>query len=160
MNQRTIALLAFLAITVLTALAVLAAAVGWLPHAEPKLVSWGIPSVLGEIVATVVIYLKSPIEVIRVNLAFEGAPATGVDLSHSGTYRVLDNSGKELKAGTLVPILGPGGYQVTLPPALDPASCISLSFTERQGAQWSVRPFLPYVQTQAAARSSAMRGAQ
>ena len=159
MNPRAIALLAFLGITVLTAVAVLAAAVGWLPSADPKLVSWGIPTVLGEIVATVVIYLKSPVETIRVNLEFQGIPAASVDLSHSGSFTVLDNSGKQLKTGTLVPILGPGGYQVTLPSALDPSSSIALSFTEREGAQWSVRPFLPYVQTQGAVRSSATRGA-
>ena len=68
MNTRTITLLAFLAITVLTAVAVLAAAVGWLPNAKPQLVSWGIPAVLGEIVVTVILYVKSPpAQTIKVN---------------------------------------------------------------------------------------------
>jgi hypothetical protein len=150
MNPRTVALFAFIVITVLTALAVLGAAVGWLPQADPKLVSWGIPAVLGEIVATVVIYLKSPTSVIKVNLAFEGFDSDEIDLKNSGTFSVLDVSGKEVTRGNLVPILGPGGYQVTLPPALDPASSIQLSFTEQAGRVWTVRPFLPYVQTQAA----------
>jgi len=158
MNPRTTALLAFLAITVLTALAVLAAAVGWLPSADPKLVSWGIPAVLGEIVATVVVYLKTPAHIIRVNLEFQGATPTGIDLDGAGTYRVLDNSGKERTYGKVVPILGPGGYQVTLPAALEPTDSISLSFSERGGDAWGVRPFLPYVHTQSAVRSTGTGG--
>lgn len=159
MNPRTIALLAFLAITVLTAVAVIAAAVGWLPDADPKLISWGIPTVLGEIIATVVVYVKSPTQTIRVNLEFQAALPTGVDLLDSGSYSILDNSGKQRKSGTVVPILGPGGYQVTLPAALDPTDSIALSFTERGGDAWEVRPFLPHVQSQAAVRSSEARGA-
>ena len=160
MNPRTIALLTFLAITLLTALAVLAAAVGWLPRADPKLISWGIPAVLGEIVATVVVYLKSPAHTIRVNLEFKGATPTGIDLSDAGKYSVLDNSGKERTNGRVVPILGPGGYQVTLPAALEPTDSIVLSFTERGGHEWGVRPFLPYVHTQFAVRSTGTGGGQ
>ncbi len=160
MNPRAIALLAFLAITVLTAIAVLAAAVGWLPNADPKLVSWGIPAVLGEIVATIVVYVKSPTHTIRVNLEFHGATPTGVDLTDSGTYSVLDNSGKQRTSGKVVPILGPGGYQVTLPAALEPTDSIVLSFTEREGQAWGVRPFLPYVHTQSAVRSTGKGGGQ
>lgn len=153
MNPRSIALLTFLGITALTAIAVLAAAVGWLPKADPKLISWGIPAVLGEIVATVFVYVKTPAHTIRVNLEFHGATPTGVDLNESGTYSVLDNSGRERKSGKVVPILGPGGYQVTLPEFLEPTDAIVLAFTEREGQVWGVRPFLPYVHTQAAVRS-------
>lgn len=152
MNPRTTALMAFLGVTVLTALAVLAAAVGWLPGADPKLVSWGIPTVLGEIVATVVIYLKTPTHSVRVNLMFPEAPLMEVDLGHSGTYLVYDKSGKEKKSGSVVPVLGPGGYQVTLPLVLDPMDSVTLAFTEREGGQWGVRPFLPYVQSQSVVR--------
>ncbi len=56
------------------------------------------------------------------------------------------------------PILGAGGYQVTLPAALEPTDSITLSFTEREGGVWGVRPFLPYVQSQSAVRSSDSRG--
>ena len=159
MNTRTITLLAFLAITVLTAVAVLAAAVGWLPKANPQLVSWGIPAVLGEIVVTVILYVKSPpAQAIKVNLAFQGVPASKVDLSDSGTYTILDMSGKERLSGTVVPILGPGGYQVTLPVALHPTDSVAMSFTEREGQSWAVRPFLPHVHTQAAVRSTEIGG--
>jgi hypothetical protein len=51
MEPRILVLIAFVVITVLTALAVLAAAVGWFPAADPKLIAWGIPTVLGEIAA-------------------------------------------------------------------------------------------------------------
>lgn len=153
MNPRHLALLAFLAITVATAIAVLIAAIGWLPHADPKLVAWGIPAVLGEIVATVILYVKAPpSHTIRINLAFEAEEAAGIDLDTSATYMVLDNSGREKIRGTVVPILGPGGYQVTLPSAVDAEDSVSLSFQEREGAVWDVRPFLPYVQTQPAIR--------
>jgi hypothetical protein len=150
MNPRTIALLAFVGITVLTAVAVLGAAVGWLPNADPRLVSWGIPAVLGEIAATVVIYLRTPAHTIRVNLK---APPE-VELVNSGTYTIFDNSGKQRKSGTVMPIFGPGGYQITLPEALGPTESVTLSFQEREGDTWEVRPFLPYVQTQDVVRSS------
>lgn len=149
-NPRTIALFVFLGVTVLTALAVLAAAVGWLPNANARLVSWGIPAVLGEIVATIVVYVKSPAQMIRVNLMFPTQP----DLGPNASYLVLDSAGKERKKGTVVPILGPGGYQVTVPAAVEPTDSIALSFSEQSGDVWDVRPFLPYVQTQPAVRSS------
>jgi hypothetical protein len=152
MNPRTIALLVFLGITVLTAVAVLAAAVGWLPDADERLVSWGIPAVLGEIVATVIIYLKTPTHTIRVNLQFDGLAPAGVDLIDDGSFAVLDNSGKQRMKGTVLPILGPGGYQVTLPAAVEPTDTIMLTFRERNGGEWGVRPFLPFVQTREAVR--------
>ena len=158
MHPRTITLFAFLAIFVLTAMAVLAAAVGWLPGADPKLVTWGIPALLGEIAAAVLVYFKSPTE-IRVNLIFPENDATDVDLSNSGAFVVLDNSGRERQRGSIVPILGPGGYQVTLPASLDPKDSIALSFTERDSKEeWGVRPFLPYVQARTVVRAPESKG--
>ena len=73
MNPRVASLYSFLAITVLTALAVLAAAVGWLPSAQPDLVKWGLPVVLAEIVATVVAYVRTGSDASRAARVLRGA---------------------------------------------------------------------------------------
>jgi hypothetical protein len=128
-EPRVIVLFAFVFITLLTAIAVLAAAIGWLPNANAQLVSWGLPTVIGEIILTVVMYFKSQwSNQITINLAFEGSDAFNVDFATTScTYTVIDSSGKEVKTGNIVPILGHGGWQIQLPVAASSENSISLS---------------------------------
>ena len=72
MEAKNIVLYALVVVTILTALAVLIAALGWVSNPDPKLVSWGIPTVLGEIVAAVLIFFKGEWgSQVSVNLAFD-----------------------------------------------------------------------------------------
>jgi len=117
MEPRIIVLLSFVFITVLTALAVLAAAVGWLPQASEKLTSWGIPAVLCEIVLTVVMYFRTQWgQQIRINVKFGDLDPADVTLdSKHCTYLIKDAGGKEIQRGQLGPTFGLGGWQVQLP---------------------------------------------
>jgi hypothetical protein len=138
----------------LSALAVLAAAVGWLPNADPTLISWGIPTVLGEIIATMVMFFKSQWSgQITVNLVFDGVDSFDIDFETSScTYSVIDSRGKEVSTGTIAPILGHGGWQIVLPINVNPDNSISLSLVTQAGERWLIRPFLPMVHTQSAVK--------
>lgn len=117
MNPRTAALFAFLGITILTAVAVLVAAVGWLPNADPKLVSWGIPAVLGEIVATVILYAKSPpAHTIRINLASEGDALAELDLNKSGPIGFSTTPVRKRRKAPSCRSLGPAVTRLLCPP--------------------------------------------
>jgi hypothetical protein len=154
MEPRMIVLIAFVSITVLTALAVLGAAVGWLPQADPKLISWGIPTVLGEIVATMVMFFKAQWgSRIVVNLTFDGLDPADIDLDTPNcSYTIVDSSGRELSHGSVAPNFGHGGWQIKLPVTVSPDQSVSLTLKTQTGERWQVRPFLPLVHTQAAAK--------
>lgn len=154
MEPRVIVLFVFVAVTLLTALAVLAAAVGWFPDADPKLVSWGIPAVLGEIVATMVMFFKGQWSgQVTVNLVFDGVDSFDIDFETSAcTYSVIDSSGKEVSNGNIAPILGHGGWQIVLPINVNPDNSISLSLNTQAGEKWLIRPFLPLVHTHSAVK--------
>jgi hypothetical protein len=145
----------FLLITLLTAIAVLAAAVGWLPHAAPQLVTWGIPGLLAEIVATVVVFFKGQwAQNLRVNIAFDGADASEVILDVANCcYEVHDTAGELVQSGKVGPSLGPGGWQIELPEILQENHFVILSLRSDDGRAWEVRPFLPFVHKQTAYRS-------
>ena len=157
MDARTIVLMAFVFITVITALAVLAAAVGWLPGHEPRLVSWGIPAVLGEIVLTVVVFFKGQwAQAIRINVVFERTDAADIDLDRSNCrFAIYDASGKVVKEDNVGPSIGPGGWQVQLPGVVQEDHSVRLELQSEDGQTWNVRPFRPFVQTQTAYRTRA-----
>ena len=108
MQPRILVLIAFVIITVLSALAVLAAAVGWLPNADEKLVSWGIPAVLGEIVATMVMFFKGQWESQMIkNITFDEVDPADIDLDGPNCrYTIVDSSGRELNSGNVAPSFG------------------------------------------------------
>jgi hypothetical protein len=154
MEPRFIVLLAFVSITVLTALAVLGAAIGFFPDASESLITWGIPVVLGEIVVSVVLYFRTQwVQRIKINLDFEDAEPDSFDPS-ACTYAILDSAGKEIENDTIAPILGYGGWQVQLPKDVRPEHSVSLSLKARNGEEWTIRPFRPDVLTQKPIRIS------
>lgn len=152
MEPRIIVLIAFVVITILTALAVLASAIGWFPDASPKLVTWGIPGVLGEIVLTMIMFFKgqwSNKKLVTINLSFDGIDSFDIDFDISKcTYTVIESSGHEVNTGNIAPILGHGGWQIKLPTNVDPDNSVSLSLVTVAGEKWKIRPFLPLVHTQ------------
>ena len=154
MEARTIVLVAFVFVTVLTAVAVLAAAVGWLPGHAPQLITWGFPAVLGEIIGTVVIFFKGQwAQSININIRFEGHEESDVEIEGSGcTYAVYSSGGQEVRRGTAGHSFGPGGWQVRLPGSVQADQSISLTLRSVNGDTWTVRPFLPLVQSQTAIR--------
>jgi hypothetical protein len=58
LEPRVVVLYVFVFITLLTAIAVIGAAIGLFPGAVPKLVSWGLPILGGEIIMTVALILR------------------------------------------------------------------------------------------------------
>ncbi|MBI4471176.1 MAG: hypothetical protein HY646_00815 [Acidobacteria bacterium] len=152
MEPRTWVLAVFLLITLLSALAVLAAAVGWLPGAAPELIKWGIPAVLGEIVATVLVFFKGQwAQSLRINIVFQGTEASDLILDGKNCrYTVFDLAGDTVREGKLGPTLGHGGWQIELPFAVQSQHSVSLTLRSHDNRNWHVRPFLPLVQTQVA----------
>jgi len=149
MGQRIIVLSAFVLITVLTALAVLGAAIGLFPGANEKLITWGIPTVLGEIVASVVLFFKTqwiPQE-IKINLEFDGNDPINFN-GPKCTYAILDHRGKEVGNDSVGLNHGPGGWQVQLAQPTLPDHSVSVSLTTENGEIWAIRPFRPDVHTQ------------
>jgi hypothetical protein len=149
---RSWVLAVFLLITFLSAVAVLAAAIGWLPHVTPQLVSWGIPAVLGEIVVTVIVFFRGQwAQKLRINIAFEGANASDVILDVSNcSYEVHDTAGELVQKGKVGPSLGPGGWQIELSASVQENHFVILSLHSQDGRDWQVRPFLPFVHKQTA----------
>ena len=149
MEPRVVALLSFVCITVLTALAVLGAALGFFPNANEQLVTWGLPAVLGEIVVTVVLYLRSSDgHRIKINVAFEGIDPNEVELTADNCrYEIRDLTGRQIRHGSVAPDFGPGGWQIELPVDVMTDQTVSLTFELSDGQTWNVRPFRPYIHT-------------
>lgn len=154
MEPRVIVLIAFISITVLTALAVLAASVGWLPDANEQLVTWGLPTIVGEIVATMIMFFKGQWDnQVVVNLGFGNTDSFSLDFDAANcTYSVFDSSGTQISSGNIAPVMGHGGWQITLPVNVNQDHSISLSLVTQAGEKWAIRPFLPFVHTQNAVK--------
>jgi hypothetical protein len=155
MGPRIWVLVAFLIITVLTALAVLGAAVGYFPEANERLVTWGMPVVLGEIVATVVIFFRTQwTSQIKINLIFENAEPNDVRLDSSNCRYDIYEDGRKVRSGNLTPNFGVGGWQIELPADLRPEQVVYLELQALTGETWEVRPFLPFVHTRSADKTT------
>jgi hypothetical protein len=156
MEPRILVLFSFVIITFLTALAVLAAAIGLLPQASDKLVSWGIPAVLGEIVLTVIMYFRAGLkQQIRINVSFDGQEPADVNLDDATcTYKIKDLDGKQIKKGSLGATFGHGGWQVQLPTYVSTDQSVALSFQFKSGDIWEVRTFKPLLLTQKAVKTN------
>lgn len=154
MEPRVIVLFAFIAVTLLTALAVLGAALGFFPMASEQLISWGIPAVLGEIAVTVVMFFQTQwSSQVVVNLNFDGVDPFDIDFDNPKcSYTVIDSSGREVNSGCVVPVLGHGGWQIKLPVSVNADNSISLTLVSHKGEKWQIRPFLPLVHTQNAVK--------
>jgi hypothetical protein len=166
MAPRVWVLTVFLLLMLLTGVAVLGAAVGWLRHAAPQLVTWGLPSFLGEILASVIVVFKLQwtqketvsrprANKLRVNIAFDGFDTADVVLDGANcSYEVYDET-EVVQKGKVAPSLGPGGWQIVLPANLPESHSVKLLLRSQDGRSWQVRPFLAFVHKQTAYRSKA-----
>ena len=154
MKERSIFLLAFLGITVLTAIIALGANIGVFGEAVriSDFAKWSIGVVLAEIVgATVAAFRWSllPFD-IRVNLDFSPKDSIDVDLDVDNcTYEVREE-GKIIEKGKMDLAFAHGGWQCALPSTVRPKHVVKLNLTERSGQKWEVRPFYPLAITQKA----------
>ncbi len=154
MEPRVIVLIAFVSITVITAMAVLGAAIGLFPKASDRLITWGIPVVLGEIVLSVVLFFRTQwIQRIKINLDFGNADPEDFDRTQC-TYTILDPTGREVASDNIGPSHGPGGWQIQLPENVRSDYSVSIFLMTHNGEEWVVRPFRPDIQTQKPVRVS------
>lgn len=154
MRERLILLIAFLAVTVFTAVIVLLANIGAFGEAvrTSDFSKWGIGAVLVEIVgATVAAFKWSFLPVnIQVNLDFSPKMPVDVNLDVDNcTYEVREQ-GKIVATGKMDLALGQGGWQCNLPATVRLNSIIRLNLIERNGQKWEVQPFYPLAITQRA----------
>lgn len=151
MDSRKIIIISLCAITGLTAIAVLAAALnlGGI-EAHDDFVPWGLSVVLAEIVGATIFVLKAEWSSrIDVNLANSAEDMFDVDFTSNGCqFVVMDVTGKHIKTGNAHPICGHGGWSVRIPVNVAPDHSLSLTLETEAGEKWKVQPFRPLVQTQ------------
>ena len=152
MDVKNVALLGFLFVTMVTAFAVIASAVGVLPNVDPQFVKWGIPTVLGGIVGTVVLFLRVQLtHAFRFFIEFEGANVGDVILDVSKcTYTLNDASGALVKNGNIGPTTLGHQWQVEFPISIQPDQSLTLTLPTEAGDTWTVRAFKPSMQTRPA----------
>ena len=152
MKERIILLTAFLAVTVLTAVVVLFANIGFFGEAvrTSDFSKWGIGAVLAEVVgATIAVFKFSFIPIqIKVNLDFpDSVPDVNLDLDKC-EYEIREG-GNVSSSGKLAIAEGEaGGWQCTLPPTVTSNQIVKLNLVEMNGKKWETNPFYPYVKTQ------------
>jgi hypothetical protein len=154
MKERMMFLIAFLGITILTAVIVLSANIGLFGEAvrTSDFSKWGIGAVLAEIVGATVIAFKWSFTttVVKVNLRFENESSSGVDLDFDKCMFTIRESGNIVSTGKLDLVfgLGEGGWQCTLPSTVTSNQSVQLDFVERNGQVWWVKPFAPFLISQ------------
>lgn len=154
MKERFMLLLAFLAVTVLTAIVVLFANIGIFGEAvrTSDFAKWGLGAVIAEIVGATITALKwtLPPYDIKVNLDFSPENPIDVDLDVDKCTYEIREAGKIIEQGRMDLALAHGGWQSTLPSTVKPKHIVRLNLTERSGKKWEVRPFYPLAITQKA----------
>jgi len=147
MRERMIFLIAFLGITILTAVIVLFANIGFFGEdvRTSDFSKWGIGAVLAEVVGATVIAFKGSFAptVVKVNLEFENEPSSGVDIDVDKCTFTIRESGNIVSTGKLDLVFGFGGWQCTLPSTVTSNQSVQLDFIERNGHTWWVKPFVP-----------------
>jgi len=154
MKDRTILLLAFLGVTVVTAIGVLGANIGIFGEAvrTSEFAKWGLGAVIAEIVAATLAAFKwsfTPFD-IKVNLDFSPKDPIDVDLNVDKCNYEVREEGKIVEKGKMDLALAHGGWQSNLPSTIKPKHVVRLYLTERSGKKWEVRPFYPLAITQKA----------
>ena len=154
MKERIMLLLAFLAVTVLTAIVVLFANIGIFGEAvrTSDFAKWGLGVVIAEIVGATITALKWTLHPydIEVNLDFSPENPIDVDLDVDKCTYEIREAGKIIEAGRMDLAFAHGGWQSTLPSTVKPKHIVRLNLTERSGKKWEVRPFYPLAITQKA----------
>ena len=147
----SILFIGFIVITFVTAIIVLLANIDVFGEEirNSDFAKWGIGAVLAEIVAVTILAFKQSINLtarLKVNLKFPDPP-NQIDLDSSKSTFEIKKQGK-IVTGNLTPVLGVGGWQVTLPSDVGTEDLVRLFFEDTQGQKWEVRWFYPYVTTQ------------
>ncbi|KPV65061.1 MAG: hypothetical protein AOA65_0564 [Candidatus Bathyarchaeota archaeon BA1] len=154
MKERMILLIAFLAITVVTAVVVLLANIGVFGEAvrTSDFSKWGVGVVLAEIVgATIAVFKWSLLPVdIKVNLDFSPKSSIDVDLDVDNCTYDIREGGRIIATGKMDLAFAQGGWQCALPSTVRLNHIIRLNLIERNGQKWEVKPFYPLAITQKA----------
>ena len=156
MKERIVFLIAFLAVTVLTAVVVLLANIGIFGDSvrTSDFSKWGIGAVLAEIVGATIVAFKWTVNPgnIQVNLDFSPKVPIDVDLDVDNCTYEIREEGKITATGKIDLSFAQGGWQCTLPAVatLNSFRIIRLNLTERSGQKWEVKPFYPLSITQKA----------
>ena len=151
--ERRTVLIVFLFIIVVTAIAGVLTLLGLFPKADPQFGRWIMGVLLVEILGAVVGFLKYRPEAMFVNILFPPKiQPQKIDLDQNKcTYEIKDKDGK-VKSGNIVPMPGPGGFQCRLSYNVNPSDYVKLNLVEKNGKQWEVPYFCPYVTNKAAVR--------
>lgn len=156
LETRVVVLLSFVSITVITSLAVIAAAIGWLPGARDDFIRWGMTVVLTEIVGTVILFIRQDWgNRLKLNIDFKNnLDPTDISIV-SCEYKITDRlNPTKTKKGRLEPIRASysGYWQVDLPSITNTSYSISLTFKDRNGDNWEIESFIPNVITKKAVK--------
>lgn len=151
--ERRTVLFVFLFIIVITAIAGVLALLGLFPKADPQFGRWIMGVLLVEILAAVIGFLKYRPEAMFVNILFPPSiKPQKVDLDQNKcTYEIRDKDGN-VKSYKVVPIVGPGGVQCRLSSNVNPSDYVRLNLIEKNGKEWEVPYFCPYVTNQVAVK--------
>ena len=153
-RETRIMLMAFVAITVITALVALAANIGLFGEDVrlSNFSSWALTAVLAEIIGATVLAFRRLVVApgtVYVNVDFPDKDPIDVDLDgDSCTYQITRDHDKIENRAIIV--FGEGGWQCQLPPSVRATDIVQLSLIERTGQKWEVRPFRPMITTQTA----------
>lgn len=152
-KRKTIIFLAFVVVTILTAVLVLLANIGIFGEdvRNGEFAKWGVGVVLAEIVGATVLVFKqsfSPSINAVVNLQFP-LPSRDIDLDPERCSLQLRTSIGKTITKKVTPAIGVGGWHCSIPTDVTSSNdLLTLELNEINGRKWKVRPFLPYITTQ------------
>jgi hypothetical protein len=152
-RNRTLIFIAFLVLTILTALAALGANLGFFgePVRNSNFASWSMAAVLGEIVAATVVLFRVavvPRGPIDLTLSFKDKDGFEVDLNEDQcTYLLVTEAGPRPEKRLFVYTdKQHGWWQCRLPPDATEHDLVEFRLIERNGARWRVPRFRPVLQ--------------
>lgn len=136
-----------LLLTIVITGAVLAANLGLFGESDivRNFANWGLVPVLGAIVTAYVAITRgffAKVRRLRVSLGFGGKDPGEVELDPRGCrYQLLDEQGKDVGRGTVIPVTEGQGWECTLPPNAWEAYFIILTLHDSEGTTWRAGPF-------------------
>jgi hypothetical protein len=153
-SQKSIFFIAFLGITVATAVVVLLANIGVFGEGDTvkNFASWGLAAVLAEIVgATVIAYktiMTTKSHLPKVIIDFPISPSDVRLDSEKCTYKISIR-GEEAITGKAGIAFDKGGWEINIPQDVSSENdTIELRLVEKSGKVWTTIPFYPYVTKQ------------
>jgi hypothetical protein len=152
-NRRDLILVILVFLVVVTAFAVLAANLGWIPHPSPNFATWGLASVLAEIMALFVFVSKWTFRERKPSVILV-APRNPPGLQFLDITQIdwvqqecFVRCGPVKKQVSVVPDLVGSAFRVLLPDGLmeklKDDDLVELELVDAKGNHWHVRPFLP-----------------